>query len=44
MQQRGIGRDVATKLLLEAFFDEVISTLSNVQQQEQIRETIHQIL
>lgn len=44
MQQRGIGRDVATKLLLEAFFDEVISTLSNVQQQEQIRETIHKIL
>jgi Fe-S cluster assembly protein SufD len=44
MQQRGIGRDTATKLLLEAFFDEVISTLSDEQQQEQIRETIHDIL
>lgn len=44
MQQRGISRDTATKLLLEAFFDEVISTLSNEQQQEQIREAIHRIL
>ena len=44
MQQRGISRDTATKLLLEAFFDEVISTLSDEQQQEQIRQTIHNIL
>ncbi len=44
MQQRGISRETATKLLLEAFFDEVISTLSSEQQQEQIRETIHNIL
>ena len=44
MQQRCINRDTAAKLLLEAFFDEVISTLSNEQQQEQIREIIHRIL
>ena len=44
MQQRGISRDTATKLLLEAFFDEVISTLSDEQLQEQIRQTIHKIL
>ncbi len=43
MQQRCISRDTATKLLLEAFFNEVISTLSD-EQQEQIRETIHRIL
>ena len=44
MQQRGIGRNTATKLLLEAFFEEVISTLPDAQQQEQVREIIHQIL
>ena len=44
MQQRGISRDTAAKLLLEAFFEEVISTLSNEQLQEQIREKIHTIL
>ena len=44
MQQRGISRDTATKLLLEAFFDEVIRTLSDEEQQEQIRQTIHSIL
>ena len=43
MQQHCISRDTATKLLLEAFFNEVISTLSD-EQQEQIRETIHRIL
>ena len=43
MQQRCISRDTATKLLLEAFFNEVISTLSD-EQQEQIRETLHRIL
>ncbi len=43
MQQRCISHDTATKLLLEAFFNEVISTLSD-EQQEQIRETIHRIL
>ena len=43
MQQRCISRDTAAKLLLEAFFNEVISTLSD-EQQEQIRETIHRIL
>ena len=44
MQQRGISRNTATKLLLETFFEEVISTLSDEQQQEQIREIIHGIL
>lgn len=43
MQQRGISRDTATKLLLEAFFEEVITTLSDTHQQEQIRETLHRI-
>lgn len=43
MQQRCISHDTAAKLLLEAFFNEVISTLSD-EQQEQIRETIHRIL
>lgn len=44
MQQRGISRSTAEKLLLEAFFEEVISTLSNTQQQEQIREKIQRVL
>ena len=43
MQQRCISRDTATKLLLEAFLSEVISTLSD-EQQEHIRETIQRIL
>lgn len=43
MQQRCISRDTATKLLLEAFLSEVISTLSD-EQQEHIRETIQHIL
>lgn len=43
MQQRCISRDTATKLLLEAFLSEVISTLSD-EQQEHIQETIHRIL
>ena len=41
MQQRCIDRETATKLLLEAFFEEIISTLSDTQFQAQIRETIH---
>lgn len=44
MQQRCISRETASKLLLEAFLDEVISTISDEQQQEYIRKTIHRIL
>jgi Fe-S cluster assembly protein SufD len=44
MQQRGISRSTAEKLLLEAFLDEVITTLSDEQQQEVLRQTIHRIL
>ena len=44
MQQRGISRSAAEKLLLEAFLDEVITTLSDEQQQEALRQTIHRIL
>jgi Fe-S cluster assembly protein SufD len=44
MQQRGISRPTAEKLLLEAFLDEVITTLSDEQQQEVLRQTIHRIL
>ena len=43
MQQRCINRETATKLLIEAFFEEVVSTLSDTQLQDQIRETIHRI-
>ena len=43
MQQRGISRDTASKLLLEAFFEDIITTLSDLQQQEQIRDTLHRI-
>ena len=44
MQQRCISRETASKLLLEAFFDEVIMSISDEQQQMSIRETIHRIL
>jgi Fe-S cluster assembly protein SufD len=44
MQQRCISRETASKLLLEAFLNEVISTISDEQQQEYIRKTIHRIL
>ena len=44
MQQRGISCDTAAKLLLEAFFEENIAMLSDEQQQEQVRESIHRIL
>ncbi len=44
MQQRGISRATATKLLLEAFFDEVLSTIADEQLQDQLREKIHNIL
>ncbi len=44
MQQRCIDRDVAAKLLLCAFFDEVIATLSDSQLQENLIEKINRIL
>ena len=44
MQQRCIDRDAAAKLLLCAFFDEVIKTLSDTQLQENLVEKINQIL
>lgn len=44
MQQRCIDRDTATKLLLCAFFDEVISTLTDEQLQEEVIEKINRIL
>jgi len=44
MQQRCIDRDTAAKLLLCAFFDEVLKTLSDTQLQENLIEKINRIL
>jgi len=44
MQQRCIDRETATKLLLCAFFDDVIKTIADNQLQETIIEEINQIL
>lgn len=44
MQQRCIDRDTAAKLLLCAFFNEVIETLSDTQLQEELVEKINRIL
>ena len=44
MQQRCIDRDTAAKLLLCAFFDEVLKTLSDTQLQERLIEQINRIL
>lgn len=44
MQQRCIDRDTASKLLLCAFFDEVLKTLSDTQLQERLIEQINRIL
>ena len=44
MQQRCIDRDTAAKLLLCAFFDEVLKTLSDTQMQERLIEQINRIL
>jgi Fe-S cluster assembly protein SufD len=44
MQQRCIDRDSATKLLLCAFFDEVIKTLSDTKLQEDLLEEIDRVL
>lgn len=41
MQQRGVGRESARRLLLCAFFDDVLSTLPDEAQKEQIIETIN---
>jgi Fe-S cluster assembly protein SufD len=44
MQQRCIDREVASKLLLQAFFDEVVSTLSDENIKENILQKIQDIL
>ena len=44
MQQRCIDRDTAAKLLLCAFFNEVIETLTDKQLQEELVEKINRIL
>ena len=44
MQQRCIDRDTAAKLLLCAFFDEVLKTLSDTELQEKLVEKINNIL
>ena len=44
MQQRCIDRDTAAKLLLCAFFNEVIETLTDTQLQEELVEKINRIL
>ena len=44
MQQRCIDRDTASKLLLQAFFEEVLCTLSNESVREEITEKIQDIL
>lgn len=44
MQQRGIGRDTAYRLLLGAFFDEVLATINDEEKREQlIQQSIHAI-
>ena len=44
MQQRCISREVAAKLLLQAFFEEVVSTLSDENVREEITQQIQDIL
>ena len=44
MQQRCIDRDTAAKLLLCAFFNEVIETLTDTELQEELVEKINRIL
>jgi Fe-S cluster assembly scaffold protein SufB len=44
MQQRGISRDTAYRLLLCAFFDDVIRTIPDEMQREQlIEQSMHAI-
>lgn len=44
MQQRCVGRETARKLLLCAFFDDVLRTLSDEQMQEQLLEKINEYI
>jgi Fe-S cluster assembly protein SufD len=44
MQQRCLDRETATKLLLQAFFDEVVSTISDESLKENIAQQIQDIL
>jgi hypothetical protein len=44
MQQRCVGRETARKLLLCAFFDDVLRTLPDEQMQESLLETIYQYM
>lgn len=44
MQQRCVGRETARKLLLCAFFDDVLRTLPDEQMQESLLETINQYM
>jgi Fe-S cluster assembly protein SufD len=44
MQQRCLDRETATKLLLQAFFDEVVSTISDESLKENITQQIQDIL
>jgi hypothetical protein len=44
MQQRCIDRETASKLLLQAFFDEVVSTLTDDDLREDITQRIQDIL
>lgn len=44
MQQRCIDRETASKLLLQAFFEEVVGTLSDERVQEEIMQQIQDIL
>ena len=44
MQQRCIDRETASKLLLQAFFEEVVGTLSDERVQEEIMHQIQDIL
>jgi hypothetical protein len=44
MQQRCVDRDTASKLLLQAFFDEVLRTLTDEGVREELNQTIENIL
>ena len=44
MQQRCISREMAAKLLLQAFFEEVVSTLSDENVREEITQKVQDIL
>jgi Fe-S cluster assembly protein SufD len=44
MQQRCLNRETASKLLLQAFFDEVVSTISDESLKENITQQIQDIL